>query len=1133
MAARLRAFDWSRSPLGPVESWPQSLLTAVSIMLNSKYPMFLAWGDELTFLYNDGYQPILGNKHPAALGQRFARIWAEIWGDIEPLVARALGGEATWSENLQLFTERSGFVEETYFTFSYSPVRDESGGVGGMFCACTETTQGVIGERQLALLRDLAAASGSSRDQLEACRCSAEALGSNLRDFPFAAIYLPRPDDSGLILGGVSGIASGHSLAPDEVVFGDSSYLPLETAFRERRAPMLEVPLGAEASVPTGAWNVPPTRVALVPLAPPGQSNRGGLLAVGLNPFRRLDERYRSFVGLVGGQIAASITSARAFDEEKRRAEALAELDRAKTAFFSNVSHEFRTPLTLMLGPLEELLSGSKKELASAIEAQLEVVHRNGLRLLRLVNTLLDFSRIEAGRERATYEPTDLGAFSSELASNFRSPCERAGLRLVVDCPSLPEPVFVDRDMWEKIVLNLLSNAFKFTFEGEIAVTLRRVGSDAELRVRDTGAGIPEAELSRVFERFHRIENVHARTHEGTGIGLALVQELVKLHGGSVGVSSVLGKGTTFVVTVPLGSAHLPARQIGSHRSHASTAAAASPFIEEALRWLPDDAGNRGPGSAELPGRYEPIPTADPESSAGASDDRPRVLVADDNADMRQYLCRLLADRYRVEAVPDGERALAAARRQPPDLVLTDVMMPRLDGAGLLRGLRSDPRTSGLPIILLSARAGEESRVDGIAAGADDYLFKPFSGRELLARVESQLELGRVRRQASEAMRLRSEQLREADRRKDEFLATLAHELRNPLAAIRNAVQVLVRSDGDAPTVGRAVGILDRQLGHMSRQVDDLLDVSRISLGKIELRKERVELVEVVHHAVEAARTLCERLGHELTVTPPATPLHVYGDPVRLAQVVGNLLSNACKFTDERGRIWLTIDQEGEQAVVRVRDSGIGIAAHQLGTIFEMFAQADRSLERSRDGLGVGLTLVRSLAELHGGTVEVHSAGVGRGSEFVVRLPLLAAPPLPSSEPRDADELVTTVARRILVVDDNRDSADSLAMLLRLMGNEVDTAHDGLEAVERVAMFGADVVLLDIGMPRLNGYEAARRIREQSSRSVTLVALTGWGQDEDRRRSEQAGFDAHLVKPVDLDALAALLAGAHAAPRKA
>ncbi len=401
-----------------------------------------------------------------------------------------------------------------------------------------------------------------------------------------------------------------------------------------------------------------------------------------------------------------------------------------KTQFFANVSHEFRTPLTLMLGPLEDTLRGRHGGLPEGAAADLAISRRNALRLLKLVNTMLDFSRIEAGRAQASYEATDLAAFTAELASNFRSLCERAGLRLRVECAPLPggEAVYVDRDMWEKIVLNLLSNAFKFTLAGEIEVRLEEAGGAAQLTVRDTGVGIPSEELPHMFERFHRIEVNRGRTHEGTGIGLALVKELVRLHGGTITVESVFGEGSTFTVTIPLGRAHLEAGRIRTADGRASTAVAPAAFVEEAARWLPDDAGLNG--SVESPRRPGKVA---------------RILWADDNADMRAYVSRLLGDRYHVQAVGDGEAALEAARTDPPALILSDVMMPKLDGYGLLQALRADPYLRDIPVILLSARAGEESRIEGMAAGADDYLVKPFSGNELLARVETALQLRRVR----------------------------------------------------------------------------------------------------------------------------------------------------------------------------------------------------------------------------------------------------------------------------------------------------------------------------------------------------------------------------------------------------
>ena len=513
----------------------------------------------------------------------------------------------------------------------------------------------------------------------------------------------------------------------------------------------------SRGDLPTGPWPQPPTQAALLPILPMGETGRAGVLIVGLNPFRLYDESYRGFLGLVAGQIAAALASAQAYEEERRRAEALAEIDRAKTAFFSNVSHEFRTPLTLMIGPIEDALNdASPAALPDFQRRRLEIAHRNSVRLLRLVNSLLDFSRIEAGRVEASFEPTDLAKLTAELASNFESATARAGLALRIDC-ALPQQVYIDRDMWEKIVLNLLSNAFKFTFDGEISVNLRPSadGRAAELRVRDTGAGIPEHELPRLFERFHRVEGQKSRSFEGSGIGLALVHELVKLHGGTITVDSTVDKGTCFTISVPFGTAHLPANRIGPpdrlgiDRALASTSLRAEAFIEEALRWLPDTASDVPSDTNDVPtDRAEEAPDLLPESQPNA-----RILVADDNADMRDYVRRLLGARWQVETVTDGLAALDAIRNNKPDLLLSDVMMPGLDGFALLRELRGDQDLRDLPVILLSARAGEEARVEGLDAGADDYLTKPFSARELIARVNTNLAMARIRREATRELR--------------------------------------------------------------------------------------------------------------------------------------------------------------------------------------------------------------------------------------------------------------------------------------------------------------------------------------------------------------------------------------------
>jgi PAS domain S-box-containing protein len=750
MGRRIRAFDWSATPLGPIDGWPQSLRSALSICLNSNFPIALYWGADLVLLYNDEWSPIPGEKHPWALGRPAREAWPEIWHIIEPLFGRVMAtGEATRSRDQLLPMHRHGFTEECYFDYTFSPIRGEGGEVQGVFNAVLETTNRVVGERRLRTLRELGAwQTGEARTAEEACRTATHVIAENPHDLPFVLLYL-LGGDRRAVLAGLTGLGREASASPAAVAL-DSADAPWPfRGVAETGKPVEVDDLPARLGpLPGGAWPEPTQRAVVLPMAKSGQTDVAGFVVAGVSPRLKLDDDYRGFLDLLAGHVAAAVASARAYEEERKRAEALAELDRAKTAFFSNVSHEFRTPLTLMLGPVEDMLAKPAEQVPPDNRELLGVVHRNGLRLQRLVNALLDFSQIEAGRVRATFEPTDLAAFTADLASNFRSACEKAGLTLTVNSPPLSEPVFVDRPMYEKVVLNLLSNAFKFTLEGGIAVELRRAGPSVELRVRDTGTGIPAAEMPRLFERFHRVGNARGRTHEGSGIGLALVQELVKLHGGAITAESEVGAGTTFTVTLPLGSDHLPRERVVTGGTPAPTAGA-SPFVEEALRWLPDAGGPDDPGP-DLP--EQPNDLSAPAPSLRPAAERPRVLVADDNADMRRYIQRLLAGQYTVEAVADGAVALECVRRQPPDLILSDVMMPRLDGFGLLRELRADPTTAGVPVILLSARAGEESRVEGVEAGADDYLVKPFSARELLARVTAQVQLARLRREAGEAL---------------------------------------------------------------------------------------------------------------------------------------------------------------------------------------------------------------------------------------------------------------------------------------------------------------------------------------------------------------------------------------------
>jgi PAS domain S-box-containing protein len=1235
MGERMRALDWTATPLGPVTAWPQSLKTIVRVMLDSRYAMWMLWGHDLTFFCNDAYLPTVGMKRDWVLGARSDKVWEEIWPDIGPRIQRVLEeGRATWDEGLPLFLERYGFPEESYHTFSYSPIYDDGNQIAGMLCVVTEVTERVIGERRLRVLRDLAASPRAETTE-EACRRLINVLAENPRDVAFASLYLLDQPQERLNLAQHFG-ALPDLLVPAQIdLAGHAGAWPIAETIRSGAPRFVELPPSGPESIASPLW---PDRVAQAMVLPvkQGSSTSIAVLIVGVSPRRPLDDSYRGFFDLLVRQFAAAIADAQSYEAERARAEALAEIDRAKTVFFSNVSHEFRTPLTLLLGPLEEALRKPAEGLSG--EA-LDSAHRNALRLLKLVNTLLDFSRIEAGRVHAHYVPTDLGASTRELASVFRSAMERAGLRYSVTCEALPGPVFVDQEMWEKIVLNLLSNAFKYTFEGEIRIDLRSRDDVAELIVADTGIGIPPEALPQLFSRFYRVPGAHGRTHEGSGIGLSLVRELVKLHGGSIEIESTLGRGSVFQVRIPFGAAHLPATQVVRDSNQRTSASGARAFVEEAQQWLPD--------STNLE-QSETVPAlARPEPSSATSDplDKPTVLLVDDNRDMREYVARLLQPRFAVVCAEDGQYALDVLDDGVrPDLVLSDVMMPRLDGLGLLKALRARPLTDSTPVIFLSARAGEEARIEGFDVGADDYLIKPFSARELISRIDTHIRLSRLRRAASEHIRMSEERLRiaideagmgtfdldlrthelrwsrshytllglvpddsnlatyemwrsrvhpadlaaveaaltqsrdthslysqeyriiradtgavrwlrvlgrflydesgepvrkvgvffddtdrkaaeialrEADQRKDVFLATLAHELRNPLAPIRNAAQMLGSATIGPEQLQWARSVIQRQVKNMALLLDDLLDVARITQGKLDLKKQRITLDSVVDSAVEAVRPLLDSKGHQFTATLPLEPVALDADPLRLSQVIGNLLTNAAKYTDAGGHITLSGRLEEGTLALSIKDNGIGIPRGSLSGIFEMFYQVEGAGARSEGGLGIGLALVNGLVQLHGGTVEAKSEGLGRGSEFMVNLPAAS-----DAAPRFVTDAVAPapIGRRILVADDNQDAADSLAMILELGGHDVRVAHDGRAALSVAQTFRPDTVLLDIGMPHLNGYEVAQALRQEPWGSeMRLIALTGWGQESDRQRAIDAGFDRHLTKPVDTVALEALL----------
>ncbi|XLZ70535.1 ATP-binding protein [Massilia sp. SR12] len=1209
LGQQIAAFDWAATPLGPLDAWPQSLRTTVNLMLNSSHPIWIGWGPDATFLYNDAYLDVLGAaKHPWALGRPAQEVWSEIWHYCGPLVDKVFQqAQPSYVEDVQLFMSRGDWVEEVWYSFSYSPIFNEAGAVGGLFCPSTDTTAARLNARRLASLSALSASALREQDVASACATALHTIAENPADIPFALLFKRA---------------------------GERIRLQQTAHVAEAACDMALWPV--QAMLASGvAQVVPTTTLPGLPLGLAGQSVRealalpvtDGVLVLGLSPARRLDAEYRTFCDLVAAQVTAAVQNAGAAAEQRQRAEALAELDRAKTAFFSNVSHEFRTPLTLLLGPIEEALEDAAHRLPAAHHARLQLARRNALRLQKLVNTLLDFSRVQAGRMQASFAEVDLEALTRDLASGFRSVIESAGLRLSVDCAPLSSHAWIDVALFEKIVLNLLSNAFKFTFEGSISVTLRQQGQHAVLAVSDTGVGIAPNQQQHIFERFHRIEGARARTHEGSGIGLALVRDLVELLHGSIALHSTPDVGSTFTITLPLGRAHLRDEQLssapGGGLGHARDA-----FLMEAQRWLPE--ADDGEAFLDL--------ADDSVLTVGA-----HVLVVDDNADMRDYLARLLRLRWHVSTAANGREALRLMEGQVPDLVVSDVMMPELDGFGLIAAMRTTHALHDIPILLLSARAGEEARIEGVNAGADDYLVKPFSARELVTRVDSQLMRARIRQterahmtrmaetfqQAPAAIAIvrgrqlhfelanerfvelsghrdlvgwplrsafpelegqgmaeeleqalssgqpligkarlvmlkRDGELQEcyfdyvhqpvrnargevdrivivafevtelvrarrdaelANRTKDDFLAMVGHELRNPLSPILIALE-LMRLKG-LGGLAREHAAIERQAHHLVRLVDDLLDVARIAQGKIALRRERVELSRLLAQALETVSGLLEERQQGLALDVPETGLALNADPMRFVQVLVNLLTNAAKYSNPGGHISVRAWAEQGRAVLTVRDTGIGIGEDMLPHLFDKFVQAPQSLDRSRGGLGLGLSIARSLVELHGGAITAFSDGTGTGSEFEVRVPLAdeqaqtsilpalgAAPETPAA----------TTPMQVLLVDDNQDVLQGLRALLEVRGHEVQAVADPASALRTSASFVPDLAILDIGLPGMDGYELAGELRRQPGFGKTrLVALSGYGQQADQARSRAAGFAAHLVKPITPAQLYSLL----------
>ncbi len=712
--------DWSATPLGPRDSWPALLRLVVDLCLDSEFPVQISWGPGLLVLYNDAYIPLLGaEKHPWALGRPASEVGWHLWPANEQQLREVMEtGRPYHSGDQRLIINRHGYPEEAFFTFSLSAIRDTDGTIVGLFNAITETTQHLLYERRLQVLRRLGAVSITADDSLAStCRAAVEVIGKTRESVPFLAVFLqdhPAQGPKRIAGYGFDEAAAAScelvATAPTngpviEVI--EQGGTALVSGLRERYP-------GVFAPGPLGP--LAPDQAFVLPVVLLGTRKPMGVLVIGVNPYWRPDEAYTAFTAMAARQLGVMITDAVSYQNERKRQQALAELDRARTEFFENISHELRAPLTMLLTPLQDILDEPGVVLPAAARDTVETSIRAADRLQRVFDALLDTSRAESGALMADREDIDLTSVTAELVENYR-PATEGRLNLRVDMPTEPLRAYVDRTMWTTIVNNLVNNALKFTPNGEVAVSLSGDDSQVVLTVTDTGVGIAREEQAQIFQRFHRASN--RDQHPGSGIGLSLVAEMTAAHGGSVEVDSEPGAGSQFVVRLP--------RYDGS------------------------------PEAAELIEGTEPQPEAEPAA------DRPRLLIIEDEPDLRGYLSKLFTkDGYAVDAAADAATALSLLEGNPPDLVITDVMLPGQSGLDLLAELRQDERLARLPVVVLTARADAETAIGAFAAGADDFVVKPFNSAELLARVRAHHQMSQLRDGAVDAAQTTVGQLRQA-----------------------------------------------------------------------------------------------------------------------------------------------------------------------------------------------------------------------------------------------------------------------------------------------------------------------------------------------------------------------------------
>jgi signal transduction histidine kinase len=1162
----LCSLDWSQSSLGVIDTWPSSLITTVGMILTSGQPCGLLWGSDSVFIYNEAFEHLLGLTRTKALGQPY---FEHSNGSIiitKEMLANVIesNGRSTKCCEDKLFIQEKekGVLEETYFTLYVSAIYNETRSIGGFLVSGIETTKLVFALRRSTILRELNLS--NEKTIHGCCQAISKVFDSASGDIPFSLVYLlEREGNNKIVLQSCTGIVAGTLASPLEIKIGPNAnhtkswpfYLALNSNSPNcLLVDDLQSKFGDDWSLNTVQALVAPINIDSRITSPQG------VLVIGISPSTRFDDDYHLFTKQLVSEVNNVLWKAQLLEGNTFRTQEIAAVSQEKTIFFTNVVHEFRTPLSLMLGPLADLLNDKNNPLNSIHREKLSMIQRNSIRLVKLVNSIMDFSRIEAGRSKMNYQPTDLSKLTREIGCLFESAMTLAGLEFVADVESIDQPVYVDPEMWEKIITNLISNAFKFTFQGKVELILRRNSNNVVLQVIDTGVGIPETDLKSIFKRFHQVDKIKGRSSEGSGIGLFLVYELVKLHNGIISVKSKVKCGTAFTVTIPMAPKN-PESPLAKISSNFQPTAYSKSIVDEAKGWTPEFIVEHHVSTKEVQLEDDIDVTYSPP------DKNSTILLAEDNADMRNYIRGSLIKHWNVDVTSNGLEAYELACTSEFDLIISDVMMPKLDGFSLIQMLRRNPKTGGIPIILLTVRAGEESLVKGFEFGADDYLVKTsFSKEELIARARKHIELGRFRRFLECQVEEKEGELHKLDKAYYEFIDMICHEIRNPLHGISGNWELLMerfesleqlwKPSSENKNMSEIQQTLFKYLAemksylvnievctaHQTRVIDEVVLRAKLQRNNYEVTYSTCDPADLLKDSIKRFDKIAKNLGLDIKTNVAQSTHKVDIDVNCVKQILGNLVGTMIRNMEICGVITIAASLKDDTSLrfeIKCTNIKPNIFADEEVQSSDM--QFSNSEGEHYNNVSFGVSLCNKLISLIGG----EQITITRNEQNVICLVfVILCKPVSQENKRnnrsndnnnniimvDSEEKpvagerahklpnIRVPTKRALVAEDNIINQTLCKALLAKQGYACTIARDGKEALEQFVPDAYDFILMDITMPELNGFEVTKRIREIEAamdvdNPVSIIGLSAYSQREKIDAAVEAGMDDFISKP--------------------